>query len=117
MGQEETFKIPDKEVKRIKENMKNQATMNKLLSETPEFNEQARLFKTWVALCNIPPNIRCPVCGKGHLTFSCGHGDTEGALKIANKMVQEHSKETKRVHKKIKQEHPELEMIPLPKED
>ena len=86
--------------------------MNRLLSETPEFQEQARLFKTWVALGGIP-DVRCPVCAKGHLAFSCGHGDVEGALELARKMVEEHSRETKRVHKQIKEEHPELKIMPL----
>ena len=108
-------KIPIKEVERMKENMRRQKIMNRLLSETPEFNKQARLFKTWLALGSVPANVQCPVCGVGHLSFSCGHGDVEGALALVGHMVENHSQETKRVHRKMKQEHPELEMIPLPK--
>jgi len=106
--------IPKSEIERVKENLRRQDIMSKLLAETPEFREQSRLFKTWVALCNVPPNIKCPVCGVGHLTFSCGHGNIKGALTIAKEMVQKHSKETKRIHEKIRKEHPELEMVPLP---
>jgi len=110
------MKIPESEVKRVKENLKRQKTMNDLLSATPEFQEQARLFRTWVALCGIP-EVKCPVCAEGHLTFSCGHGDVEGALVLARNMVQEHSKEAKRVREKIEQEYPELELVPLPRDD
>lgn len=107
------MEIPKSEVERVKENLRRQKTMNGLLSETPEFQEQARLFKAWVALCGIP-EVKCPVCADGHLTFSCGHGDVEGALDLAREMVQSHSRETKRVREKIAKEHPELELIPLP---
>jgi len=108
------MKVPKSEVERVKENLRRQKTMTALLSATPEFQEQARLFKTWVALCNVP-EVKCPVCAKGHLVFSCGHGNIEGALTLARDMVQNHSRETKRVRERIEEEHPELELIPLPR--
>ena len=104
------MQLNEVEVKRIQENLKRQKEMNKLLSETPEFQEQARIFMTWVALANVP-YVKCPVCNEGVLTFTCGHGDAKGVLKLARDMVVEHSRETRRVHAKLKKEHPELEMI------
>ena len=106
------IKIPPEEIKRIRENLQRQKTFNKLLSETPEFKEQARIFMVWVSLAGVP-EVKCPVCDKGKLAFSCGHGNVEGALKLARDMVEEHSKETKRVHEELEKRHPELQMIPL----
>lgn len=109
------FKIPESEVLRIKENMHRQKVMAKLLGETTEFNEQRKFFNNWVKLINMHPDIFCPKCRVTITCPRCG-ADRNEMVKLAGDLVTEHATETTRVHKKIKQEHPELEMIPLPRE-
>lgn len=103
--------IPEKEVGRVKGNLRKQQTLYDLLQATPEFKEQARLFRNWAALCSIPV-ATCPI-HKEQLGFPCCGISLEEAVSIANKMVSEHAKEVGRVHERIKKEHPELEMVPL----
>jgi len=111
-----SFEIPVKEAERVRENLRRQKVMTGLLRETPEFNEQRKFFNNWVKLVNMHPDIFCPKC---RVTITCPHcgADRNEMVKLAGDLVTEHATETGRVHKKIKQEHPELEMIPLPREE
>ena len=108
--------LPDKEIERIKENLTRQKKMNDLLTRTPEFQEQGRLFLNWVAhgsVLNVAGSLFDPMSGADYKNLvwkDSGLNVLEATDLLAEK-VTEHAKETHRVHKELKNKHPELELI------
>jgi len=113
------MEIPKVEIERIRENLQRQRELGKLLSATPEFQEQSAMFRSWVALCGIgyakvEDGIGLAWCPKHNrfekLQLECGLSIKKATELLAEK-IPKHASECKRVRKQIKKNHPELEMI------
>jgi len=107
--------ILDEEVERIRQNLLKTKAMDDLLRDTPEFQEQAKLFRNWLAhgsIVNIVGSLFDPETGADYkkLVWKNSGLNIVESLELLAKKVTEHAKETARVHKKLKIQHPELEL-------
>jgi len=93
------MRIPESEVERVKENLRRSDDYLAKLRELPEYREQGKRFKNWVAHVGVIGYIqamRCPKCGQHDtLIWSCCDLSVEDALEIARKKTEDGGREVR----------------------
>jgi len=109
------MEIPKSEIERVKENLRRQDKWFNQLSQLPEYKEQGKIFKNWVAHINLLSYIseaRCPTCKINKLTWDCCGLTIQDGLDILREKVPEHAEEVKQARKRA---NIELDLIPFPR--